>query len=138
MDARPFSFTVSTFTTNIEGTVPVKQVRKLTLMVTCPRTQSSSNNRLAEFTQPSLTLKPILLLITKMLLYIFIDYVPIMNQEHYFHFTNEQRLRGSDNFLKVIKPWWSMNNIKMQLDWTPNLDTVPVSCYIEFCTQNSI
>ena len=78
-------------------------------MVTCPRTQSSSNNRLeelllAEFTQPSLALKPILLLITKMLLYIFIDYVPIMNQEHYFHFTNEQRWRGSDNFLKIIKP----------------------------------
>ena len=91
------------FTTNIEGIVPVKQVRKLTLMVTCPRTRSSSN-RLAEQTQPSLTLKPILLLITKMLLYIFIDYVPIMNQEHYFHFTNEQRLRGSNNSLKVIKP----------------------------------
>lgn len=92
------------FTTNIEGIVPVKQVRKLTLTVTCPRTRSSSNNRLAELTQLSLTLKPVLLLITKMLLYIFIDYVPIMNQEHYFHFTNEQRLRGSNNSLKVIKP----------------------------------
>ena len=31
---------------------------------------------------------------------------------------------GSNNSLKVIKPWWSTNKVKTQLDWTPNLDTV--------------
>lgn len=129
----PFSFSVSIFTTNVEGIVPVKQVRKLTLRAG-PPAQGHKAHQITGIihsttsgskTHTAPNHKNAALYINRLCSY----YEPITSQSITSILQMNRGRARLNNFLKVIKPWCSMNEIKMQLAWPPNPGIVRVSCY---------